>query len=352
MTMQNTLYALEKLIPESVKLFKSRYVILQTIFENGPIGRRILATNLNLSERTVRKEVDILSEQGLIQISHLGIKITQEGEKVLDTLYLPLQMLEEFSELERQIGQLLDLKQAIIVKGDADHSEEIKNNLGRACASVLSSVLKDDATLAITGGTTILKMVESMPKQLDRYKNLMIIPARGSVGNKAEFQANTVAVELARRLGADYELLTIPDNLSNQSINLIKNEPQIQKILQKIAKTDIIIFGIGNAMKMAARRKEPQEVLDILTEEQAEAEAFRHYFNGDGRVVYATQCIGVAPDIARIIPIKIAVAGGVSKASAILAAKALLKNSFLILDEGAAREIVKKMTDESFDRGE
>ncbi len=342
--MQNTVYALEKLLPEAIKLFKERYLLLQTILESGPIGRRSLASLLGLSERTIRKEVDLLTEQGLIQISHLGIVIAKEGEKLLDTLYLPLQMLEDFSKLEQEVSTLLDLKQAIIVKGNVDTSEDVKNKLGRACASVLGSLLKDDTTMAITGGTTIFKMVESMPKRQEHYKNLMIIPARGSVGNKVEFQANTVAVELAKKLGAAYELLTIPDNLSSQSINLIKSEPQIQKILQKIAKTDIIIFGIGNAMKMATRRKEPQEVLGILKQKQAVAEAFRHYFDADGQVVYATQSIGVAPDVARTIPIKIAVAGGASKASAILATRVLLRNSYLVLDEAAAREIVQRMT--------
>ncbi len=342
--MQNTVYALEKLLPEAIKLFKERYLLLQTILESGPIGRRGLASLLDLSERTIRKEVDLLTEQGLIQISHLGIVIAKEGEKLLDTLYLPLQMLEDFSKLEQEVSTLLDLRQAIIVKGDVDTSEDVKNKLGRACSNVLGSLLKDDMTMAITGGTTIFKMVESMPKKQEYYKNLMIIPARGSVGNKVEFQANTVAVELAKKLGAAYELLTIPDNLSSQSINLIKSEPQIQKILQKIAKTDIIIFGIGNAMKMATRRKEPQEVLDMLKQKQAVAEAFRHYFDADGQVVYATQSIGVAPDIARTIPIKIAVAGGASKASAILATRVLLRNSYLVLDEAAAREIVKRMT--------
>ncbi len=339
--MQNTVAALEKLLPEAIKLFKERYHLLQTILENEPVGRRGLASLLGISERIVRREVDLLAEQGLVNISSLGILITVEGEKVLDALYLPLQTLEEFSQLEKEISQILDLKQAIIVKGDADTSEEVKNKLGRSCASVLCSVLKNDYTVAITGGTTIFKMVESMPKQHFAYRNVMIIPARGSVGNKAEFQANTVAVELAKKIGADYELLTIPDNLSKESISFVKNEPHIQKILQKIAKTDIIIFGIGNAMKMANRRKEPKEVLEVLMEKKAAAEAFRHYFDAKGQVVYATQSIGVAPDIARTIPIKIAVAGGASKARAILATRALLKNSYLVLDEAAARAILK-----------
>ncbi len=340
--MQNIVSSFEKLLPEAIKLFKNRYLILQTILENGPIGRRGLASMLCISERIVRKEVDILMEQGLVTISHIGISITEEGEKLLDSLYFPLQALEGFSYLESQVSQILGLKQAIVVKGDTDSDEEVKTKLGRACASVLCSVLKDNYTVAITGGTTISKMVESMPRKHYDYHDLTIIPARGSVGNRAEFQANTVAVELAKRLSASYELLTIPDNLSSQSINLIKNEPHIQKILQIIAQTDIIIFGIGNAMKMANRRNEPKEVIDRLKQKEAVAEAFRHYFNSKGQVVYASQSIGVEPDIAATIPIKIAVAGGSLKASAILATKELLKNSYLVLDEGAARNIIQQ----------
>lgn len=341
--MQNIVSSFEKLLPEAIQLFKNRYLILQTILENGPVGRRGLALILGISERLIRKEIEKLVEQGLVTISHLGISITEEGEKLLNILYLPLQVLDGFSALEDQMSQILGLRQAIIVKGNADNDETVKTNLGKACASVLCSVLKDNYTVAITGGTTISKMVEAMPRKHYGYHNVTIIPARGSVGKRAEFQANTVAVELARRLGANYELLTIPDNLSSQSISLIKNEPQIQKILQSIAQTDVIIFGIGNAMKMANRRKEPREVLDQLTEKKAVAEAFRHYFNSAGEVVYATQSIGVTPDVAAKIPVKIAVAGGSLKADAILATRELLKNSYLVLDEAAAVKIAEQM---------
>lgn len=342
--MQNIISALEQFLPEMSTLFKSRYNLLHTIAEKEPIGRRGLALELDYSERIIRKEIEILALAGLVEISHLGIMITKEGEKILSTLYLPLQSLEEFSKLEKQIQSLLGLKQAIIVKGNVDVDEKIKQQLGMACASVLNALLTDDTTVAVAGGTTMSRMVEFMPKRHTSYRNLMVIPARGSVGERAEFQANTIAFELAKKLGAGYELLTIPDSLSNHSIKLIKNEPNIQKILQKTATTDIIVFGIGNAIKMAKRRNESQEVLNLLEKKQAVAETFRHYFDAKGQVVYATESIGVSPDLARVIPKRIAVAGGASKATAILAIRDLLKESYLVIDESAAREIIKKLT--------
>ena len=49
---------LKKFIPESIEIFKKRYTILQSIYINQPIGRRSLATLLEISERTVRSETD------------------------------------------------------------------------------------------------------------------------------------------------------------------------------------------------------------------------------------------------------------------------------------------------------
>ncbi len=338
--MKNIVNALEKLLPEGVQMFKERYRLLQTIMQNGPVGRRTLVNLMKVSERTIRSEVDRLFQNGLVEISSKGINITAHGENVLNTLYSIIHELEATSRLEKDIEAVLGLKKAIVVKGNMDECDEIKNQLGVACMSILEHELKDDCTVAITGGTTIAHMIASMPRQGRYFNNLRVIPARGSVGQRVELQAHTIAVELAKKLDAEYELLAIPDNLSNKSISLIKSEPQIQNLLQKISKTDIIIFGIGNALKMAKRRNEPLDVLKKLEDNQAVAESFRYYFNKEGQVVYATASIGVEPEIAKTIPVRIAVAGGTSKAEAIMATSTLLKGSYLILDEGAAQYIL------------
>lgn len=339
--MQKMIGTLEKFLPEAVDIFKARYLLLQEIMQNGPIGRRGLAGLLGSSERMIRSEVEVLSAAGFVDISPKGIMITQEGEEILSILYPYLHMLEEVNRLEKDLEQLLNLKKAIIVKGNCETDEVVKGTLGFALSGVLDEVLVANNTIAITGGTTIAKMIEYLPKKV-RPDSIRVIPARGSVGGRVEFQASTLAVQLADKLDADYELLAIPDNLSHESIHLIKNEPGIQNLLQKIAKTDMIIFGIGNAIKMAKRRKEPEEVLAVLEEKGAVAEVFRHYVDANGQVVYASESIGVAPEIAKNIPIRIAVAGGPSKANAILAARALLEGSYLILDEAAARQILHK----------
>ncbi len=344
--MQNKIVAIERLLPEAIELFKMRYTLLQTIMQKGPIGRRSLSTCLALSERMIRGEVDKLAQNGLVTVAVQGITITKLGEEILNTLYLPLHYLEELTRQEEAIKEKLGLKRVIVLKGHLEQDEETKTSLGFAICSLLEEMLTAHTTIAITGGTTMANMVHYMPKSLKTYEDLHVLPARGSVGQRVELHANTIAVELASKLGAMYEVLTIPDNLSHQSISLIKNEPQIEKLLHKLTKTDMIIFGIGNAIKMAKHRKEPQEVLDLLEKKAAVAEAFRHYFNADGEVVYASEVIGVAPDMAKKIPIRIAVAGGKSKAEAILSAKSLLQDGYLIIDEEAATAILQYLPSE------
>lgn len=339
--MQNKIVALEKLIPEFTSMFKMRYMILQKILQSGTVGRRTLVQELKLSERTVRTEIEQLEKQGLIQIATRGMSITPLGEEILSDLYMPFHELDELSRLEEEIANALCLKKAMIVKGYLDGEVGRNNGLGVAFGSLLQELLPNCKTLAITGGTTIANMVEFMPHINHSFKALHVLPARGSVGERVELHASTIAIKLAEKLNAEYEMLTIPDNLSNQSIHFIKNEPQIQKLLQKLAETDMIIFGIGNAIKMAERRKEPNEVIQILEKGKAISESFRHYFDEKGEIVYAQEVIGVSPTMAKNIPYRIAVACGKDKASAIIASKALFQSGYLILDEGAAREILK-----------
>ena len=340
--MRNKIQAIEKLLPEAIEQFKTRYELLQIIMQKGPIGRRGLTAHVRLSERIIRSEIDKLSQNGLVNITVKGICITDLGRQILNTLYMELHYIESQTRQEEEIKILLGLKKVMILKGNLDNDEDTKISMGFAINSLLGLMLREHMTVAITGGTTVANMVHYMPQNENLYKNIHVLPARGSVGKRVELHANIIAAELAAKLDGVYEVLNIPDNLSHQSINLIKSEPQIEKILKKLNKTDIIIFGIGNALKMANHRKETKETLAILKEKQAVAEVFRHYFNGQGEVVYASEAIGVSPDMAKNIPIRIAVAGGKTKAKAILAARSILEKGYLIIDEDAALGILEQ----------
>ena len=76
----------EKLVPEMISLAEMRYTILKNVYYHQPVGRRTLAKRLELSERTVRNELEFLQEQGLINVSKSGASISSTGEDFLEEL--------------------------------------------------------------------------------------------------------------------------------------------------------------------------------------------------------------------------------------------------------------------------
>lgn len=339
--MKNTMLRLEQIIPEGIKDFKVRYTILQAISCNEPIGRRLLAGLTTYSERTIRAATDLLNKQGLIEVAHTGMVVTTSGKELLDELYGLLQELNAFSTLEEEIQTLIGAKKVIIVPGDVDQDENVKWLLGKAGSNLILSLISEDNVIAITGGSTISKMVEMMPIKPTGPMNTTVIPARGSIGERMEYQANVLAAEFAKKINGKYEVLNIPDNLSANSIKTIKQEPHIQKTLHKMRKSDMIILGLGDAMKMAKRRNESSEVIALLEQKQAVAEAFRYYFDEKGKVIYSATNIGLDLDMVKNISTRIVLAGGTSKGVALFAAKDLLNGSYLVVDEGAAKKMIE-----------
>ena len=331
---------LELIIPEGINSLKTRYLILECISYQQPVGRRVLAIQTQISERILRAETEIMKKMGLIESSALGMKVTYKGQSVLDELFSNMQDLKCLSHLEEKLKQKLYLRKATIVPGNVDESHTTKIQLGKAAAFLLENLLSDCQTIALTGGTTVEHMVRAMPKIHNHYDDLIIVPARGSIGGKVELQANTLVAKLAEKLNANYLHLHLPDNLSQETINSIKKEPQVQKTLQKVEKTDIIIFGIGNALTMAKRREVPSEVFNLLQQNGAVSEVLGYYFDAQGTTIYSQATIGIDLEKALLIENRIAIAGGESKAAAIFSACNTIKGSYLITDEGAARAIL------------
>lgn len=92
----------KKIVPEIFDLMEIRYNILRNIYYNQPIGRRGLAHELNTGERTIRTEVNILKEQGLLNIESMGMYVTEDGKKVIGDLKDVMHKLKGISDLEKR----------------------------------------------------------------------------------------------------------------------------------------------------------------------------------------------------------------------------------------------------------
>lgn len=331
-----------RIAPEIVELIERRHAVLQTVYYEQPIGRRALAARLAWPERMVRKEIDFLREAGLLGTGSGGMEVTQAGRRVLNGITDVIRDLRGISDLEKELAERLGLRCVIVVPGDSDTDETVKKEIAKATARYLDQVLRDGDVLAVTGGTTLAEVARSLPN-VSTERSVLVVPGRGGLGEEVELQANTVAANIAQAIGGTYRLLHVPDDLGDEAMATISEEPKIRELLEVIRSARVVLHGIGTAEEMARRRGLPPEIIALLRERQAVGEAFGYYFNQAGEIVYATGSVGLRyEDLGRAGEV-IAVGGGKSKAVAALAVLVSHHQDIWITDEGAARAMVKKL---------
>lgn len=332
-----------KIAPEAKLIVEQRYAVLQTISLAQPVGRRSLAFMLNWPERKVRNELNFLRDERLLISDSTGVSVTPKGDDMLSELKEVIRHFRGLSDLEDQLGHRLNLKRVIIVSGDSDIDETVKREIASETARFLTEHLVDGDVLAVTGGTTLAEVATSFPQStVDRA--VTVVPARGGLGEEVELQANTVAANIAMRLGGRYRLLFVPDDLGKEAIASVSQEPKIRKMMELIRSARTVVHGIGSAEDMAKRRGLPQEAVLMLRRRRAVGEAFGYYFDNDGGIVFTTSSVGLHFEDLKHVPTVVAVGGGHSKAEAALAVLKTTYQDVVITDEGAAKEMLRRLS--------
>lgn len=329
----------QRLAPDLLSTMRRRYRILQQVYYLQPVGRRSLAQVLETTERILRSEVDFLKEQGLVAVDSSGMRLTSLGESLLESLADTMSLLDGRAELEDRLRRALGLEQVRVVPGDSEERPEVKRDLGYAAARILRESLRPGDVVAVTGGTTVAAVAAQMPPGAAR--EVLVVPARGGIGERVEYQANTIAADLAEKLGGRYLLFHVPDRLSEEAYRTLSGDPQIAEKLGQIRRAGIVVHGIGQAIYMARRRALPEEEIAFLEERGAVAEAFGYYFDREGKIVHQQFTLGLGLEDVRRMRRVIAVAGGRSKGAAIVAAARAVVPHVLVTDEGAAEEILR-----------
>ncbi|RLQ96679.1 sugar-binding transcriptional regulator [Falsibacillus albus] len=331
----------KRLLPDLLSTMQKRYQILRTIHFMAPVGRRSLAQTLSLTERVLRSEVDFLKDQNLIEVKTSGMSMTPDGLMILEKMEDIMREISGINEMEAQIKKRMQLQDVVIVPGNSDSTPWVKEELGRACAVSMKKRLIGKNIIAVTGGTTMAAVAETLTPDFTQ-KEVLFVPARGGIGEDVKNQANTICAKMAEQTGAKHRVLYVPDEVSKEVYQSFMREPAIKDVLNLISSANMVLHGIGDAITMAERRKTNQENMNKIIEAKAVGEAFGYYFNEEGEVVHKVKTIGLQlKDLAKTEHV-IAVAGGASKAKAI---RSYLRSaphaSVLITDEGAARELLK-----------
>ncbi len=333
---------LSRIVPEIKPLLTLRYRILYLVGYLQPIGRRNLSLKIGITERIIRKEATVLKEAGFLEFSSDGMTLTNDGKWMRDMLADYIGTTDGLRGLEAKLAAKLQISRVIIVP-DNDELLDLKE-IGDQCAQVLLDLLPDMHVLGITGGSTVFEVTQAMAQIQTKHPDLVIVPARGGVGDETEHQANTLAEKMAKKLNSQYRMLFIPDSLSEASIQTLKTEPGIQQTFDYMQKIDTLVFGIGHAETMARRRGLPEERIRSIVEHGGVAESFGYYFNIDGQIVDEISTLGINLEKVKSLTRVIAVAGGKDKSEAIIAVSKLNPHLILITNESVATQIMTALS--------
>ena len=337
--MQDDYFVLmQKLAPDLAQEIERRALVLERIGALQPVGRRLLAARLNLPEREVRTVASLLKEHGLVSLDAAGMSLTDKANEILPMASRFSRELKGLTGLETALSQRYDGVKVCIAAGDADQDDHVLHEVGRNAASRLRSFLQTGSTLAVTGGSTIHQVAFAIPQ--GSPMNVMVVPARGGIGRSLETQANTVACEIAKRLGGHHRMMHLPDRLDEQALAEMRKMREIDETLSLLERADVVLHGIGRADDMAHKRQLPADVEAEVLRKGAVAEAYGCYFDRHGKLVYSASTVSHNLGVLKPNCALIAVAAGARKAEAIDAAMRSRRHAMLVTDEGAANAIL------------
>lgn len=338
--MQDDYFRLMQVIaPDLAREAERRALVLERIGALQPVGRRQLAMKIHMPEREIRTVATLLRDHGLITLDAAGMSLTEKAADALPLARSFSRELRGLTDLEVNLARFLQVDHVVVVPGNVDTDEQVLVEVGKSAAQHLRGFLTDGCTLAVTGGSTIHHVAQGISP--GGSMNVMVVPARGGLGRKLDYEANTLAGEIAKRLGGHLRLMYVPDQLDGEALQEMRKLRDVEETLALLERADVVLHSIGRMDDMLQKRHLSKEIENRLIRRQAVGEAFGCYFNVEGKTVWDAST--VSHDIGKLKSgcAFIAVAAGAKKAAAIIGAMRNHSHAMLITDEGAAAEILR-----------
>lgn len=345
--MQDVFSMMQAIAPDLSAMLQTRYEILYHLRQAGePLGRKNLAERINSSERSVRTIIDLMREQDLVEVTRVGIRLTEHGHIVSDMITETIKNSSRLHDIEEALKGRLGISNCWVVPGDLEHDSVVYRELSYATQQVLERYLKfGRSIIAVTGGETLAHVGEGLTDELSENRELVFVPARGGVGGGFNIQSNIVGGVMAQKTNSKYVPLFLPDAMEEDASKVLMTDPSISQAVALSKKADCLLVSVGSAKVMAERRELTAQQQQLLKERKAIGEAFGVFFDEQGQEVLRLPRIGIQIEDVSQIPLVLTIVGGATKTHAVEGyCKLVQHHGWLICDEGVANMILNEET--------
>ncbi|HEY4813831.1 MAG TPA: sugar-binding domain-containing protein [Chthoniobacterales bacterium] len=284
-----------------------------------------IAEDLGISRFKVARLIEEAVEAGLVRF-----EIDETGE--ID------------AQLSDQLRRKYGLRNALILAGPDLPCSALFEPLGRAAASLLEEILTDGCVLGVAWGRTLA----ATAKAISRLPKISVVQVAGGL-TTLEFPQNSA--DLVSRMAAAGDGTAYPIFLpmwveDASLVKRLRTEPSVAQVLERYDRIDVLVSGIGSwnppvsCLYDAFSKAWKRQVLAA----GVRADLCATLIDDTGGVVPSPlDKVGLALNAKQIrrIPERVAIAGGLEKASAILAALKGKWITTLVTDAGVARRLLE-----------
>ncbi len=256
------------------------------------------------------------------------------------------------SSLSRELREKYCLTDAYVAEFTADTASQseqetkaLNHHIARVGAEALFDIVQPGDLIGVSWGETIHLLAGEVPRR--NIADLTVIQMIGSMKSPLISTAESCAIRIASRLGADCYTLHAPAVLSTPELaKALRAEPVIADQLNKFDSVDRTVFSVGSCDTSAL-------IIQSSITSEADFEWYRsqgavgvlcgRFIDRDGNHISGAmdeRVIGVTLDQVKKARSGILVAGGPAKFEAI---RATLKGGFvshLVVDEVTARNLL------------
>lgn len=250
-------------------------------------------------------------------------------------------------DLERSLFKRFQLREVRVLQSMDRPRVDVFNGMGLLAAEYLDHCIRDGITLGVSYGRSIAATIKQLNPS--RHVDMTVVQILGALGSgNPLIEGPDLVREIATLYGASYRYLFTPMIVeSEQTRNLLLQEPNVQETLELGRLADVVILGIGahaaETSGLIWTGYLNQKDITFLRSRGAVGHMCAQHFDTQGGeldVAFNRRVISIGLKALRDIETVIAVAGSENKAPAILGALRGNYIDVLITDDKAAKIIL------------
>ncbi len=301
--------------------------VLTMHFQEG-LSQAEIAKGMKLSTAKVNRLIKQGRELGMIEF----------------IIHSPFQRL---FELERRMRERWPLAECQVIGAVTGNVQTTLDQVGKAAAIYLQTVLETDGSVAISGGKALSAVADNLNSTNETSST--VVPLTGGVQGQHYTDVNHLATRFAEGLGGTAALIHAPLHAdSREERDMLMSVRSVREIMDNARSSDVALFGIGS---VAGEESTYYSAHPLSHEQKAQlfqdgvrAEFLGHLIDENGELCeneLNTRLVSLPLEQAKKIPIRIGVASGAEKVEPICAVLNGGHISALIVDDQTAQEVLK-----------